>query len=163
MSRKKQCAFSVWMTLSLKSNPKTCLSVGFGTKWMHWCVGLHWVSLCLANLGTSRTSSALWVLRWYTCPVRSLNMMCPVTLQDATVTRVCIMILQMICLLFRTVSVQFDCCYDGRPLQTLHELQWTQYSRLGNYGIVWELWSFWLPCISLRCTTKISYSLFLTG
>jgi hypothetical protein len=35
--------------------------------------------------------------------------------------------------------VQFDCCYDSRPLQTLHEVQWTRYSRLGNCGIVWGL------------------------
>ena len=40
-------------------------------------------------------------------------------------------------------------------LQTLHDVQWAHYSRLGNYGSVWELWSFWLPCIVLRSTTKI--------
>jgi hypothetical protein len=132
-----------------------------------------------------RTSSALWVLRLNTCPVLSLIMMCPVTVQDATVTW-CVLSLyrtlqshdvschctgrfsHMMCpvtvqdatvtwcvlSLYRTlqshdpvnnlftvqaVSVQFDCCCDSRPLQTLHEVQWIRYSRLGNCGIVWGL------------------------
>lgn len=41
VSRKKQCAFSLRMTTSVKGNPQTCLNVGFGTKWVHWCVILQ--------------------------------------------------------------------------------------------------------------------------